>query len=114
MTQKSTNFKIEGELGELWSEAEKTFMKSEIAISNKKKPRPESAKNPAEWLEKFREDRKGDSRFIEACKAIGKHMEISETFVQALGFSVQVASAVSPPNLPNMGYLLICKRSRQP
>lgn len=95
MSKESASFTIEGELGELWDQAEKEFLSSEIAASYKKVPEAECTKHPTEWLESFQKHRNRDERLLVTCRKVGKHLEIIQAFVKALGFSVQVASAVS-------------------
>ncbi|CEF76368.1 unnamed protein product [Fusarium graminearum] len=58
--------------------------------------RPNTLKHPTEWLESFQKHRNRDERLLVACRKVGKHLEIIQAFVKALGFSVQVASAVMP------------------
>ncbi|UZP36909.1 hypothetical protein NXS19_004725 [Fusarium pseudograminearum] len=96
MTKEAANFTIEGELGALWDQAEKEFLSSEIATSHKTMPKAEYTKHPTEWLESFQKDRNKNERLLIACRKVGKHLEIIQAFVKALGFSVQVASAVMP------------------
>ncbi|EKJ74356.1 hypothetical protein FPSE_05427 [Fusarium pseudograminearum CS3096] len=96
MTKEAANFTIEGELGALWDQAEKEFLSSETATSHKTMPKAEYTKHPTEWLESFQKDRNKNERLLVACRKVGRHLEIIQAFVKALGFSVQVASAVMP------------------
>ncbi|KAF5228922.1 hypothetical protein FAUST_10721 [Fusarium austroamericanum] len=94
MSKEAASFTIEGELGALWDQAEKEFLSSEIATCYKKVPEAEYTKYPTEWLESFQKHRNRDERLLVACRKVEKHLEIIQTFVKALGFSVQMASAV--------------------
>ncbi|KAL6918396.1 hypothetical protein FSST1_009891 [Fusarium sambucinum] len=96
MNKGTASFTIDGDLRAIWDQAEETFLNSDVAKSHKKVPKAET-QDPTKWLKTFQNNRNDkDGRFLRACRKVGKHLEIIQAFVSALGFSTQVASAAMP------------------